>query len=243
MTKNIRQGKTVAVVQARLGSSRLPLKSLLCLRDLPVIDWVTRRLAQSRRLDRIMVAVPDTELDRVLLEHLRRRGVPCLAGPENDVLARFCLAAAATDAALVVRVCADNPLIWGEAVDRLLAHYERTACDYAYNHIPRQNLWPDGLGAEILSRELLDELDARAKQPSQREHCLNYIWDNAAAFRISTFDPEESWLCRPDLRLDLDRPEDFRRLALLPLRPEMDARAIVRAVDGVDAATAAASAD
>ena len=131
MSHNARHGKSVAIVQARLGSSRLPLKSLLCLRDLPVIDWVTRRLAQSRRLDRIMVAVPDTELDRVLLEHLRRRGVPCLAGPESDVLARFCLAARAAEADLVVRVCADNPLIWGEAVDRLLAHYERTDCDYA----------------------------------------------------------------------------------------------------------------
>lgn len=236
MRKKKRQGKTVAIVQARLGSSRLPLKSLLCLRDLPIIDWVTRRLAQARRLDQIMVAVPDTELDRVLLEHLQRRGVPCLAGPENDVLARFRLAAKATDAAVAVRVCADNPLIWGEAVDRLLAHYERTGCDYAYNHIPRNNRWPDGLGAEVLSRELLDELDAKAKQPSQREHCLNYIWDNAAAFRISTFDPEEPWLCRPDLKLDLDRPEDFRRLALLPLSPGMDARAIVRAVDAVGAA-------
>lgn len=226
-----RHGKSVAIVQARLGSSRLPLKSLLCLRDLPIIDWVTRRLAQSRRLDGLLVAVPDTELDRVLLEHLQRRGVPCLAGPENDVLARFRLAASAADAGLVVRVCADNPLIWGEAVDRLLAHYEHAGCDYAYNHIPRNNRWPDGLGAEVLSRELLEELDARAKQPAQREHCLNYIWDNAAAYRISTFDPQEPWLCRPELKLDLDRAEDFQRLALLPLTPEMDARAIVTVVD------------
>ena len=50
---------------------------------------------------------------------------------------------------------------------------------------------------------------------------------NPADFRIATFDPEEPWLCRPDLKLDLDRPEDFRRLALLPLTPDMDARAIV----------------
>lgn len=221
--------KIVAVVQARLGSSRLPLKSLLCLRDLPVIDWVTRRLAQARRVDGIMVAVPDTELDQALLEHLRRRGVPCMAGPEDDVLARFCLAARQAEAGLVVRVCADNPLIWGEAVDRLADFYEAANCDYAYNHIPRHNRWPDGLGAEILSRDLLERLNAEAKQPSQREHCLNYIWDNADSFRIATFDPVEDWLCRPDLRLDLDRPEDFRRLALLPLTPDMDARAIVEA--------------
>lgn len=227
MSHNVRRRKVVAVVQARLGSSRLPLKSLLCLRDLPVIDWVTRRLAQSRRLDQVMVAVPDTALDQALLEHLRRRGVPCMAGPEDDVLARFCLAARQAEAELVVRVCADNPLIWGEAVDRLVDFYEATGCDYAYNHIPRNNRWPDGLGAEILSRDLLDGLDARARQALQREHCLNYIWDNPADFRIATFDPEEPWLRRPDLKLDLDRPEDFRRLALLPLTPDMDARAIV----------------
>ena len=61
-------GKVIAIVQARLGSTRLPMKSLLCLRDVPVIDWVTRRLAQAAKLDGIMVAVPDTPLDRVLME-------------------------------------------------------------------------------------------------------------------------------------------------------------------------------
>ena len=220
-------GKVIAIIQARLGSSRLPLKSLLCLRDLPVIDWVARRLGAANRLDGIMVAVPDTPLDVVLLEHLRRRGIPCMAGPEDDVLARFAQAAKLADAGLVVRVCADNPLIWGAAVDRLVDFYRAGQWDYAYNHIPRNNLWPDGLGAEILSRDLLESLDQKAVEPSQREHCLNYIWDNAATFRIGTFDPEEEWLRRPDLCLDMDRPDDFRRLAVRPISPDMDARAIV----------------
>ena len=150
-----------------------------------------------------MVAVPDTPLDKVLMEHLQRRGVPCVAGSEDDVLARFCLAAKAADAGSVVRVCADNPLIWGGAIDRLVDFYAQGQWDYAYNHIPRNNLWPDGLGAEILSRELLDELNAKAAQTSQREHCLNYIWDNAANFSIGTFDPQEAWLRRPELKLDM----------------------------------------
>jgi spore coat polysaccharide biosynthesis protein SpsF len=219
--------RTVAIVQARLGSSRLPMKSLLCLRDLPVIDWVTERLSRAKKLHGLMVAVPDTPLDQVLLEHLQRRGVPCMAGPEEDVLARFCQAARLADAGLVLRVCADNPLIWGEALDRLVDFYMQGGWDYAYNHIPRANLWPDGLGAEILSRELLEELDMRAKEPAQREHCLNYIWDNASHFQIGTFDPQEEWLRRPDLKMDLDYPEDFRKLALLPISPQMDARALI----------------
>ena len=148
-------GKTVAIVQARLGSSRLPMKSLLCLHGYPIIDWVTQRLSTSRLLDKIIVATPDTPMDAVLREHLRSRNIAAMSGSENDVLSRFCDAARLTQADTVVRVCADNPLIWGEAIDRLLLFYAVTRCDYAYNHIPRNNLWPDGLGAEVLSAKLL----------------------------------------------------------------------------------------
>jgi len=77
----------------------------------------------------------------------------------------------------------------------------------------------------------LDSIAAKAAAPSQREHCLNYIWDNQTQFGIRTFDPEEDWLCRPDIKLDIDTPDDFCRLARLPLEIGMDARAIVDAVD------------
>ena len=218
----------VAIVQARLGSSRLPLKSLLCLKDLPVVDWVVQRVLKAKRIDRLVFALPDTSLDQVLAEHLTRHGVDCLLGDENDVLNRYAMAAKKTDAGTIVRICADNPLIWGEAIDRLIAHFEQTSCDYAYNHIPRHNLWPDGLGAEILRRDLLEELDLQASLPSQREHCLNYIWDNASSYRISTFDPQEPWLCRPDIKLDIDRAADFERLALLPIAPDMPMEDLIR---------------
>lgn len=221
-------GKTVAIVQARLGSSRLPMKSLLCLHGYPIIDWVTQRLSTARLLDKIIVATPDTPMDAVLREHLRSRNIAAMSGSENDVLSRFCDAARLTQADTVVRVCADNPLIWGEAIDRLLLFYSVTRCDYAYNHIPRNNLWPDGLGAEVLSADLLFDLERKAKTPGQREHCLNYIWDNAEQFRIATFDPEEPALRRPDIKLDVDTPQDFARLALAPLRIDMRADEVVQ---------------
>lgn len=223
-------GKTVAIVQARLGSSRLPMKSLLCLHGMPIIDWVIQRLQQARHLDHIIVATPDTALDEVLRAHLRERNIDCMAGPENDVLARFCMAARQTQAATVVRVCADNPLIWGAAVDSLLQFFATASADYAYNHIPRNNLWPDGLGAEVLRAETLYALSDKATTPAQREHCLNYIWDNSPKFRIATFDPEEEWLRKPELKLDVDTVEDFSRLALAPLRVDMDAAAILAAM-------------
>ena len=111
-------GKTVAIVQARLGSSRLPMKSLLCLHGYPIIDWVTQRLSTARLLDKIIVATPDTPMDAVLREHLRSRNIAAMSGSENDVLSRFCDAARLTQADTVVRVCAEAPTV--EMRDALL---------------------------------------------------------------------------------------------------------------------------
>jgi spore coat polysaccharide biosynthesis protein SpsF len=224
---------TVALIQARLGSSRLPLKSLLCLRGAPLIDWVVLRLARSALLDRLVVAVPDTPLDAALAAHVRERLMPLdtrialFCGSEDDVLERFRAAGAAFGASRVVRVCADNPLIWGGEVDNLIRFFEKTGCEYAYNHIPRDNLYPDGLGAEILSFALLARIAAETRERRHREHCLSYLWDNARDFDIRTFDPPDPALRHPELKLDVDSREDFLSLSLLPLRPDMPPREIV----------------
>ena len=205
------------------------MKSLLCLRGQPIVNWVAQRLSHSRLLDEVIFAIPDTPLDDALAEHLKDTGQICVRGPEEDVLARFALAARSSQAETIVRVCADNPLVWGEAIDRLVRFFEEKKPDYAYNHIPRGNLWPDGLGAEICSRGLLEEIAAQAAAKSQREHVFNYLWDNAADVDMATFDPAESWLRRPELTLDVDSPQDFARLALAPLSPQSGAREIVDA--------------
>lgn len=223
--------KTVALVQARLGSSRLPMKSLLCLRGVPVIDWVVRRILQSTLVDEVVVAIPDTALDVPLGEHLQRQGVPCFYGDEEDVLSRLYHAARAFEARRVIRVCADNPLVWGEAIDELLRYHARSGVDYAYNHIPRNNRWPDGLGAEALSFELLEDLHHKAVKPAHREHCLSYVWDNAGAYRIGTFDPFDPWLHRPDVRLDMDTREDYCRLARLPIHPDIPPEEVIALMD------------
>lgn len=221
--------KTVIVIQARLGSSRLPCKALLNLRGLPVIDWVTGRCRQSRLADAVVAAVPDTRMDDVLADHLARQGVAVHRGPEQDVLARMIGAARALRADAVIRVCADNPLICGEEIDNLIAFYRHAACDYAYNHIPRGNLYPDGLGAEMVSFSLLETLGEQARLPAHREHCLSYITDNPDRFTIRTFDPPDPALRRPELKLDMDTAEDFVKLSLLPVRPDMSSREIVEA--------------
>lgn len=223
--------RVVAIVQARLGSSRLPLKSLLCLKGHPIVDWVANRLKKTRELDDLIFAIPDTALDNILADHLERNEIRYIRGSENDVLERFLKAAAVTNADLIVRVCADNPLISPEAVDSLIRFYKKNHVDYAYNHIPRSNLWPDGLGAEIISRKTLEYMGEHAKNASQREHCLNYIWDNPGDWKIATYDPKEKWLQRPDLKLDVDSIEDFQNLAALNIYPNMSLEEIIKACD------------
>lgn len=224
---------TIALIQARMGSSRLPCKMMLSLHGLPIIDWVVRRTTTSRLLDGIIVAVPDIPLDDPLAAHLKKNGVRVFRGPEDDVLRRFRLAAEQAEATHVVRICADNPLIWGGEIDNLIRHYQALPDQgraYVYNHIPLNNRYPDGFGAEMLSFALLRALDEEAAAPRHREHCLSFIHDNPERFDIITFDPPDPRLRRPDIRLDLDRPEDYRKLALMPLSPDMPPEEIIRCI-------------
>lgn len=223
--------KKVAVIQARLGSSRLPCKALLCLRELPVVDWIVRRCARSVLLDEVVVAMPDTARDDALADHVERMGVPVFRGSEGDVLERMYGAARAHGADVVVRVCADNPLIWGPEIDHLLRFFEKTPCDYAYNHIPKNNRYPDGLGAEVVSFQLLETVRNEAVEQRHREHCLTYVTDQPQRFRVATFDPPDVRLHRPDLKLDMDTPEDFMTLARMPLHVNMTPLEIVALFD------------
>ncbi len=218
------QQNIVALIQARMGSKRLPCKMMLCLKGLPVIDWVARRVGRAKLLDALVVATTEKPEDDALADHLESQGVNVFRGSEDDVLGRFAQAGRKHEATHIVRICADNPIIWGEEIDNLIRFYfdkQQIGCDYAYNHIPRHNLYPDGLGAEMISFPLLESLNAKAVKPEHREHCLSYIWDNPTAYKILTFDPPDPRLHRPDVKLDLDTPADYRKLALMPIHPGM----------------------
>lgn len=214
----------VAIIQARMGSSRLPCKAMLFLHGLPLIDWVVHRVSKSRLLNDVVVAIPETPLDDVLAFHLENRGIAFCRGVEEDVLERFCKTARVSHATHVIRVCADNPLVWGAEIDNLIRYYQEQPEQenlYAYNHIPRNNVYADGLGAEMVSTPLLFELEEKATLPAHREHCLSYIWDNPSEYRIHTFDPPDKRLHCPEIRLDVDTAEDYRKLSLMAIHPDM----------------------
>ena len=149
---------TVALVQARMGSSRLPGKMIMDLCGYPVLHWVLHRVKQARRLTEVVLATTKLKQDDPLTELAQFLKVGVSRGSEADVLARFWDAAREFKADVVVRVCADNPFIAPEEIDRLVDCYisrRQSGGDprrlYAFNHITTMdNNYPDGLGAENL---------------------------------------------------------------------------------------------
>jgi len=219
----------VGIIQARSGSSRLPGKMLLDLHGMPVIQWVWHRVRKARLLDEVIVAIPEGAADDALAKLLHTFGANIYRGNESDVLDRFLKAAQSTGACTVVRICADNPLVSGEEIDNLVKYFAANDLDYAYNHIPRNNSYPDGLGAEIAPIKVLESFAQQALSNSQREHVFNYLWENQDLFRIGTFDPPEEKNRHPELKLDLDTEADYIYLRSLDVNWDMSARDIVAA--------------
>ena len=204
--------KIVGVIQARMGSTRLPGKMMMDLCGYPVLQWVIERCKRASTLDEIALATTTNPEDDCLIALSQSLGIQTFRGSEQDVLGRFIEAAKDFDATILVRICADNPLIAPEEIDRLVEFYLAESPDYAFNHIPEmQNNYPDGFGAEILSTELLGKIGKLSKEKKYREHVTLYLWENNESYDIRTPSCPEPYN-KPGMKLDIDTMDDFLNL-------------------------------
>ncbi|NWF66530.1 MAG: NTP transferase domain-containing protein [Campylobacterales bacterium] len=220
--------KTVAIIQARLGSTRLPYKMMLSLHGKPIIEWVIKRVQKAQLLDDIIVAIPISEDNDILAKYITKLGVKVFRGSESNVLNRFYEAVKNENATHIVRICADNPLIDGNEIGNLITFYKENSCDYAYNHIPKDNLYPDGLGAEIISFDLLKHMHEVVTSQHHKEHCLSYIWDNKEKFIIKTFDPLNRELHHPQMKFDVDTFDDYHKLAMRDFSIDVSSQELIK---------------
>lgn len=204
--------RVVAVVQARMGSKRLPNKMMLWLNGYTISQWIWRRINLSKKISKIVFAIPSNKQNQVLDSHLRNIGAQVYLGHETNVLQRVRKAAEHHDATHIVRICGDSPFVSAAELDRLIDFYYDNSMDYVYNHRPIKNTYPDGLGGEIASANLVKELDKICTKNSEKEHMFNHIWANQSDYKIGTFNPESAKLCHPEVRLDLDTYEDYQKL-------------------------------
>lgn len=164
---------TIALIQARMGSSRLPGKVLRSIAGRPMIDWVLTRASRAHSLDRVVLATSEHPRDDALAAHVRKLGYGVARGSENDVLKRFAHAAQSYGAQVVVRITADCPLIDPDIIDAVVALRAREGSDYASNTDPAT--FPDGLDVEVFKAVALARADAEATRPHDREHVTPYL--------------------------------------------------------------------
>lgn len=212
------KSRTVAIIQARVGSTRFPGKMTALLGTHTLLEWVALRVRRTKRCEAVILATSDLSRDDALVEIAERCGVEVFRGSETDVLERFLGAARGARAGNVVRVCADNPFISPEEIDRLVEFYCEHPCDYAFNHQARLGgKYADGFGAEILSVPLLEEIARKTADSRHREHVTLYLWDHAHDYSIRAV-PTPSALAYPELVFDVDEQEDLQKLQQLVRR-------------------------
>ncbi len=213
LQKKTRQTKKiVGIIQARMGSKRLPGKSMKILCGKPLLYYVIERVKMAETLDTVVLATSKNKDDDVIEDLARDLGIEIYRGSEEDVLDRFINAAKINNADVIVRVCADNPLISKDEIDRIVKKHMNNKADYSFNHIPRKNNnYPDGLGSEVVDFVILEKIAKKTNSSYHREHVTTYIWDNPNEFSIETIRaPYE--ITGPDIKLDVDTEEDFYRI-------------------------------
>lgn len=195
------------IIQARMGSTRLPGKVLLPLGDTVVLDYVVRRCRQDRRIADVIVATSALEQDDPIRRWCDRHGVTCFSGSEDDVLSRYYECAAAHASNYVIRVTSDCPFIDHEIISGIIDTMEREPCDI----VLKEGELPRGLWSEIVSFEALERMHQIGKLPRHREHVTYYAYEHLDEFRSAVYRvPEE--LRHPQLRITLDTPEDYELL-------------------------------
>ena len=231
--------RTIAVIQARLGSQRFPAKMLADLGGHSVLEWVVTRVRRSTLVDRMVVATTQETLDDRLVAECQRLGVEVKRGSTNDVLGRFVSAIEGDAADAVVRICADNPFVDPGCVDQVIREFRESGAEYAFNHRPFGDCnYADGFGAEVVSRRLLEQIHDSQLTEQQREHVTLSIVDGSV--RASTHAcraPSE--LAYPQHRFDVDEPSDLGRLSQLVIANHLNLKSsavhIMQAADSSSA--------
>lgn len=221
---------TVAIVQARMGSSRLPGKVLKPILGRPMLAHLIQRLRLAKTIGRIVVATTNCSGDDPIESTARAQGIDCFRGSERDVLSRYAEAAKLFSAEVVVRVTADCPLIDPDVVDQAVLLYRSgaTALDYVSNVLERS--FPRGLDVEVFSPRLLEELFPVAFAPEEREHVTLYVARHRDRYRVAHFHADKDY---SPYYLTVDSPEDFQLIekifeTLYPHDPRFGWRDAVR---------------
>jgi spore coat polysaccharide biosynthesis protein SpsF len=198
----------VAIVQARMGSTRFPGKVMAEIKGKPMLAWVIDRARLARSLDEVIVATSSEDGDQPIVDLCRDRGYACCRGSLADVLERYHLCAGQADADVIVRLTADCPLIDPRLIDMTVEAFLRSdpPVAFATNRLPWDRTYPIGLDVEVCSKETLDTAWLEAESPHQREHVMPFIYENRERFPVLELRSETNY---SDMRWTVDTQADL----------------------------------
>lgn len=197
--------RTVAIVQARMGSTRLPGKVLMDIGGETALSRVVRRLSRAKLITEVIIATTESPADDAIVAQAKQLGVRCFRGSEQDVLARYLGAAEEFEAEVIVRVTSDCPLIDPGVADQVLQDFFSARVDFAYNDVEQS--FPRGLDVEALSREALRRAAKLAERQYEREHVTPVFYDRTDLFKMAIVHAEKDF---SRYRWTLDTPDDLQ---------------------------------
>lgn len=206
--KPVRDPRTIAIVQARMGSSRLPGKVLMDIGGKPMLYRVVLRARRAQSLGMVVVATTAHPDDDPVAAYCRLQGIPCFRGDLQDVLDRYYQTARRFNARVIVRLTADCPVIDPREIDRTLRAFTSAEVDFAANRLPPpwQRTTPIGMDTEVVTFDALEQAWRQAQAQYAREHVMPYFYEQAGRFKILLVDHEPNL---GHLRLTVDTPEDL----------------------------------
>ncbi len=196
---------TLAVIQARMGSTRLPGKVLETLGGRPVLEWAIDAACRARAIDEVVVATSSSAADQAVAQLARECGVDVVTGSENDVLSRFLLALEGRRAAEVVRLTGDCPLLDAGLIDRAVHVFRSLGADYVY--LGPEGGYPRGVDTEVIASRHLGAIAERSTDPDDREHVTRFVRQRPEHYKLH-IEEAPGELRRP-YRLCVDVPEDL----------------------------------
>lgn len=197
--------KNLVVIQARMGSSRLPGKVLKPLGNSVVLDYVVSRCRKIKNVDHVIVATSLLKQDQPIVDWCNANRVSCFRGSEDDVLSRYFECAKPYRPDYVIRVTADCPFVDYELADQIIETMQQHPSDVA---IVKGEL-PRGLVVEMVSFRALDYIHQHGQEPRHREHVTYYAYEHPEEFKNTVVYAPRS-LCCPELRITLDTEDDYR---------------------------------
>ena len=201
--------KIVATIEARMGSSRLPGKSLKKILNKPLLQFMIERVKKTNLVDEIIIATSINSNNDPIENLSKSMDVTCFRGSEDDVLKRVLDAAESSQGDIILELWGDCPLIDPKILDELLSFYLENNFDCVGTVLPNfPKKFPLGISALVFSTKILKEVNELTQNPDDRENVSNYIYEHPEKYSLASL-PCPDNLNHPELRLVVDEQDDF----------------------------------